>query len=366
MTTNTLYFIYGLCVMFYGMMAWVFGKRRHERLPGLVALLMAVLCIQSLKDMFFLYDSASPGAWEWNVVTATDMIAVPMYAFILIELCRPNRLTPKLMLLHESPFVALPILLAITKLDLFYIINVSWAAIYGVYYACWTIAAIPGYHRHLRKCYSYSENINLNWLRRILFSFFIILGLWVADCVDINASMESVYMTCSLVLWMFICYFIYRHESVVDELSNTSAESNDTATEQPDTEEISTLHRRINKLFIEDKIFLNPHLKLSEVATMAGTNRTYLSNFFNRDNGMTFFDYINNMRVDYACKLLIETDERIEEIATRSGFNSLSTFRRAFSHRLGCTPTEYRKSTPPRLVPINQYFTQFDAYNFTE
>lgn len=353
--------------MFYGMMTWIFGKRHDERLPKLVALLMGVLCIQLVKDLFFLYGGpCAPSERVWDMVTATDMIAVPMYAFILIELCRPKRLTVKLMIAHESPFVLLPILLTITGNELFYIINVGWAAVYGVYYACWTIAAIPRYHRHLKECYSYSENINLNWLRTILFSFFIILGLWVADCAYINIGMESIYMSCTLVLWMFICYFIYRHESVVDELSNVMFNQTDTWTAQSVEDEIPALNRRLDKLFIEDKIFLNPHLKLSDVARLAATNRTYLSRHFNRDNGLTFLEYINNLRIDHACRLLKETDDKIDEIALNSGFNSLSTFRRAFTSRLGCTPTQYRQApTPPLYIPDNQRITYNDTSKFS-
>lgn len=343
MESNTLYFIYGLCVMFYGMMTWVFGRRYRERLPRLVAALMGLMCAQSLKDLVFLYGDSAPDEYVWNLITASDMVAVPMYTFILTELCRPGRLTFKMMALHEAPFVILPILLAATRVDLFYKIDVTWGAIYGSAYAIWTILAIPGYHRHLREYYSYNENINLNWLRSILFSFFAILGLWTVDCLHINIDMESVYMSGTLVFWMVICYFIYRHETIVDEVTSFEPEEEALAA-TADAEELSELNRRINKLFMEDKIFLNPHLKLSEVATMAGTNRTYLSHYFNCDNGMTFFDYINNMRVDYASRLLCESDELIEDVASKSGFNSLSTFRRAFAQRHGCTPTEYRKS----------------------
>lgn len=65
----------------------------------------------------------------------------------------------------------------------------------------------------------YDDNINLNWLRYILLSFFVVLSLWIIDCLIINFDIEAVYMTGSIVIWMFICYFIYRHESVINELT---------------------------------------------------------------------------------------------------------------------------------------------------
>ena len=145
----------------------------------------------------------------------------------------------------------------------------------------------------------------------------------------------------SLVIWMFICYFIYRHESVIDELrENPGVQSG----EEEEADAIAGLNGKMRKLFIEDMIFLNPRLKLSDVADMAGTNRTYVSQFFNRNNGASFFDYVNKQRVEYACELLKSSSENIETIALKSGFNFIATFHRVFSKFCGCTPAKYRSS----------------------
>ena len=101
--------------------------------------------------------------------------------------------------------------------------------------------------------------------------------------------------------------------------------------------------KEINKLFVEEKLYLNPQLKLSDVARQVGTNRTYLSRFFNQEKQMTFYDYVNNLRVDHAVGLLQKSNLRLNVIAEQSGFNSISTFRRVFAAKQQCTPSEYRK-----------------------
>lgn len=341
MEITGLYFIYGLCVMFYFMMAWFFGRKGNDRLSRLVMLLMIVIGVECVKDLFFINSSLYSGRLMWSIITAIDMVVVPLYAFVLIELCRPGWLTRKRMILHETPFLVLPILLVIFENEVFYDIEVGWAAIYGFGYATWTLVAIPHYHRHLKEVFSYDENINLKWLRIILLSFFVILGLWILDCLVIDLNIESVYMLGSLVIWMFICYFIYRHESVIDELrENPGVQSG----EEEEADAIAGLNGKMRKLFIEDMIFLNPRLKLSDVADMAGTNRTYVSQFFNRNNGASFFDYVNKQRVEYVCELLKSSSENIETIALKSGFNSIATFHRVFSKFCGCTPAKYRSS----------------------
>jgi len=54
MALTWLYFIYGLSVMFYGMMTWFFMRKGNDMLSRLIAILMAVLCLQCLKDLLFL------------------------------------------------------------------------------------------------------------------------------------------------------------------------------------------------------------------------------------------------------------------------------------------------------------------------
>lgn len=73
-----------------------------------------------------------------------------------------------------------------------------------------------------------------------------------------------------------------------------------------------------------------------------GTNRTYLSRFFNEENGQTFYDFVNNYRVEHATQLLRTSSYTVLEVAEKSGFNSVSTFRRAFVAAHKCSPNEYR------------------------
>lgn len=97
-----IYFIYGLCVMFYFMMTWFFLRKNKEILSRLVAALMFVIGIQCIKDLFFITPSPLADSYSWRVMTVSDMVAVPLYAFILIELCRPGTLNTRTIIVHEA------------------------------------------------------------------------------------------------------------------------------------------------------------------------------------------------------------------------------------------------------------------------
>jgi len=94
---------------------------------------------------------------------------------------------------------------------------------------------------------------------------------------------------------------------------------------------------------MREQIYLNPRLTLQELALRVGTNRTYLSRYINREKKQTFFDYLNTYRLGYAVELLTHTNLTLEVIAERSGFNSLSTFRRFFQQTYGTSPSAYKK-----------------------
>lgn len=127
--------------------------------------------------------------------------------------------------------------------------------------------------------------------------------LWTLSCFVINVDYDNIYMVSSLILWMLIDYFVYRHESVIEELSDIEI----VPLEQNEVD-VSGMAAEVQRLFEEDKIYLNPKLKLSDVALAVGTNRTYLSRYFNRQNGQTFYDYVNTYRIQYAENLLKSTN----------------------------------------------------------
>lgn len=336
--------------MFYAMMAWKLWSKGSERLPRLTAVLMLTVCLQCVKDLVFInWSVVTP--FVWYLMTAVDMVAVPLYSAILVELVAPGKSKWRNIVSQEVPFVVLPLMFGLTGERLFFYAEVVWAVVYGTYFLVWTMVQIPRYNRQLRERFSYRENISLGWLWVILFSFYLILGLWIFDCLSLEPGMESIYMVGTLLMWVVICYFIYRHETVIGELADADDTPADAmladgsaATAIDEDGSCDTLYGRIQALFTEQKIYLNPRLKLSDVASMSGTNRTYVSNFFNRHLNTTFFEYVNGLRVDHACGLLLSTQDSLDQVSANSGFNSLSTFHRVFSKKMKCTPSDFRRA----------------------
>lgn len=268
------------------------------------------------------------------------MFIIPFYSFVLMELVKPGWTTWRKAVMLELPFVLLPAIYCVTGNNIYFYILSVWGAVYGLTTFVVMFFLIRRYHRQLKERFSYQENINLNWLLAILSSCFLILIIWTMSCFVINVDFDDLYMVLSLAIWMFICYFVYRHESVIDEL--TDSDTGPIGDGLDDGNVAQGLAATVRQLFEEEKIYLNPKLKLLDVARMVGTNRTYLSRFFNEENGQTFYDFVNNYRVEHATQLLRTSSYTVLEVAEKSGFNSVSTFRRAFVAAHKCSPNEYR------------------------
>ncbi|MBR4792922.1 MAG: helix-turn-helix transcriptional regulator [Bacteroidaceae bacterium] len=92
-----------------------------------------------------------------------------------------------------------------------------------------------------------------------------------------------------------------------------------------------------------DHGYLNPALTIEEIARVLNTNRTYVSKLVNLYYGMTFRDYVNKKRLDYAKQLMIdEPDASLEYIAVKSGFQSSTQFIRKFRETESITPTVWK------------------------
>lgn len=94
----------------------------------------------------------------------------------------------------------------------------------------------------------------------------------------------------------------------------------------------------------EEKFYLDTEVNIDWISSRLGTNRHYVSDYLNRVKHVSFYEYVNSLRLIYAERLLKEGKEKLADIAFICGFNSDHTFRRLFKEKYGCTPLQYQKS----------------------
>ncbi|AIQ54765.1 AraC family transcriptional regulator [Paenibacillus sp. FSL R7-0331] len=94
--------------------------------------------------------------------------------------------------------------------------------------------------------------------------------------------------------------------------------------------------------------FINYHyangLKLNDLAGKANLSKRHFSRLFRNQTGMSFTNYLQNVRMDAACRLLSEGGNSVAGIAAAVGYHDMKFFHQLFKKKVGLTPLEYRKS----------------------
>ena len=112
-----------------------------------------------------------------------------------------------------------------------------------------------------------------------------------------------------------------------------------------DSEGDSDLMNRICQAVEEKQLYLNPNLKVADIAGMIGTNRRAISDCINAHRG-TFRQFVNAYRVAHAQELLRSNpDITITDVWMSAGFSSESSFYRIFKAATGATPKDWKQTT---------------------
>ena len=388
----------------------MFFYRHCSRLKIYVSLLMLTIVAQYVKDLIFIGNTYYSSRLEEQYASSIDLLTLPMYAIVLVEACRPLWMNWSRAFCFYIPFVVLMVAFWVHPVPLAYHAMHFAAILCAVFILLWALRELPRFERALKEEYSYAEYINLHWLRGVILLFFCLLMLWVYDSMASGVRYDNLFLFNSLVMWIAACFCFYRQSVVINavksyfvEPSEDNAETNLDAAEadldkatahleaaeadlnvphahtqpenvaetvaepqpvaeqpvEPEPEELklqqeAAFAERMYLLFEKEHVYLNPRLRLSELAMLLGTNRTYLSQYFNQNCESTFYDFVNDYRIHHAKLLLHSTDDTLETIAMNSGFNSLSTFRRAFVQREGMSPIEFRASNGKIRVSNSQ------------
>lgn len=102
--------------------------------------------------------------------------------------------------------------------------------------------------------------------------------------------------------------------------------------------------------------YINEHyreeIRLNQLADIAGMTPVSFSRFFKLRTGKNLSDYIIDIRLGFAARLLVDSTESIAEICYDCGFNNLSNFNRIFKKKKGCVPKEFRENYRKKKVVV--------------
>ena len=249
------------------------------------------------------------------------------------------------------------------------LINLYGVYASGIVYIFLSLGKLFKYRKSLVHQFSNTEKINFNWLLYLIIWMVIV---WIA--ILFEHEEKIIFGAASLfVLWLG--YFGIKQGQVFSQNPTGSQESsltgsrNDTETVRKidlpvlndnsdnlkyqkstlSEQDASLIHERLMHLMAEQKPFINPDLTLNELAGILEVHPNYLSQVINSKEKKSFYDLINEKRVEEFIRLIsLPSNQQYTLLAISydCGFNSKASFNRNFKKYTGFTPRDYLKQQP--------------------
>ena len=102
-------------------------------------------------------------------------------------------------------------------------------------------------------------------------------------------------------------------------------------------------HERLDKIFQYTMDHFHELITLHQAARMAAMSVPAFCNYFKKSTKKTYIEFLNEVRIDNACKQLIDTEKSINDICHNVGFNNIANFNRQFHKIKMMTPSHFRK-----------------------
>lgn len=366
------YILQGASLMFFLFSSIsLFQSEQRSRLKTALAFIVAFFAFGEVKDLIRVIPAVTQSTYALRLLYTIDMWTIGVCAAYLIELVSPRWFTLRRALWLSALFVIFTVAYAITGSEVIFYADLVYVGIYSVVVLAFLARLLVRYNRFIRNNYSNLERINLDWLYSVVVVFVICIVVWTIYLFNHNYYMKSVYYIISLIAWIMLiarskkqievtfdtattrkCHFATT-QGECSQLVEESAPIEESAAEEEIDSNTSQLTEQmkaqLNELMTVREIYLDSRLTLSDLAAELGTNRTYLSNYLNRELNVSFYDYVNSFRVKRACRMIdSDPDVSVHDIVESCGFNSVSTFRRSFTREIGRTYGEYRKNVLSR------------------
>lgn len=298
----------------------------------------------------YLYISALTGE-KFNFFSKKLFHFIPFIifnAYILISTLAPEY-SERIRLDHSDVEHGIPVLFNFFLLC---------TALSGPVYFVLSIRLLKKLDINIFNNFSTSDNMNPDWLRKLVYSFGTVWTIFIifAAIHHIFHLFSWIFCTSGLFLSLsffiiLIGYFGLKQREIFIQFQDKSIEY----VTSPKTKYSSTLIKetdeelylnKINHLMATEKPYLDANLTLPMMAKMLHIPAHHLSRVINDKRGMSFFDFINQYRVEEVKARMTnhEYDNlSLLGIAFDSGFNTKSAFNRVFKKMTGKTPSEFKK-----------------------
>ena len=294
------------------------------RLRRLMGTILMIIGFQSSLYFISTFSGIDVLIVDKKMAVLINLLVLPFCLMMLTELTRMSEVTIKKWTIHVGTMLGILLIYIIMKqintqyADVFYYMSMAELLIYlGVYIFRFAKAA-KRYNKTVADVYADLDGRSINWLNRILivmlvFALGFILLKIVLDGFCDNRIAGIAFYPITLIICVVLSWNVDQMRMIQLDLVCT-----------------------------EGNLYSMHGITREDVAKAMMTNHIRLTKLLKEATGLTFNAYITKIRLDQAARMLLETNDTIEQIFYTCGYRTRSTFNRAFTDAFGCTPKEYR------------------------
>jgi AraC-like DNA-binding protein len=198
---------------------------------------------------------------------------------------------------------------------------------------------------------SFADSVMFRWTHRFLIAFLLLIGIRFLFFI-INPETGAFGQK----FWYYVCFSLLFYYITISGYTNSllSATPFSPETLEPDPEpqteteqkmpDLDSWKEKVALLMTKEKMYENPELVIADLAGKLDTHAKKVSQVINQGFGMNFNDFVNHYRIKAVKQKIEEGEHNIQTLlglAFDCGFNSKSTFNRAFRRETSLTPKEY-------------------------
>lgn len=306
----------------------------RSRLNTMLGWILAYMAVTNAKDFILTYPSLHT-SYMHDAILIVDGWSAMAFAMILIQITLPGWVCLKRMAWMSVPFLAFSAAFFCTGSHDIVIVYSWFLGVFGLSIIIFGYITAAKYIERIRSECSNIDEIDISWVRYVYVLIFLTQLLWLVASIIGEVATDCLYYLIEIATWQMIVMHC-RHLKQIDMEEDEEAEPIPAVKAYPFAGELS-------RLMDVEHLYLNTNLTLTDLTMRLKTNRTYLSNYFANALNTTFYDYVNEKRTKHSITLMSDHPEyTLEYISQQSGFNSLSTFRRAFRKFTGQNPSKFK------------------------
>ncbi len=283
-----------------------------------------------------------------------------LFSCALMELLKKDYLTKRLFTLHILSWISYTVIWTLILVILPNRGYLHLSALFGM--AVWFVIYSFRLARRLYITYKravkafddyHSDDIELyiKWMSRFTY-WAVVFGVGVGLLTFIpnhyiylwiiSAIPFYIYLFCSYMNYLLFCEQV---NEILESgmLWEEEVEKNDAQNGLECPDYFDDISSNLSK-WLESRQYTTQGLNVAQVAEALNTNRTYLYEFIKYKYDISFREWINNLRIEYAKQRMVHNpNETVSEIAEKAGYISMSNFSKLFSEAEGTTPFKWRK-----------------------